>query len=175
MQELYSKMTDVMLGYDTDIHFDGGDLMTTSGIDYIEREIYKLLITEPGQWRLNLAIGCSPVKFAGEPNTREIAKKLETYIKDGLAFTVSPAGLKVQIVPTDYDSVLLFIDILTSNAIQTTIPFEFNYTNGISKLDRADPRLVVPKTGDYQVNDLDNLSKPNKYWSRLRDSSLSNS
>jgi hypothetical protein len=172
MPEIYSKMTDVMMGYDTDLHFEGGDLMTTTGIDYIEREIYKLLVTEPGEWKLNLGLGSSPIRFAGDQNTRETAQRLEQYIKDGLLFTVSPAGLKVKVVPTDYDTILLFIDITTSNSIQTTIPFEFNYTNGISKLDRADPRLVEPKTGEYQVNDIANLRKPNKYWSRLRDNSL---
>lgn len=173
MPEIYSKMTDVVLGYDTDLHFENGDLMLTSGIDYIEREVYKLLITEPGDWKLSLGLGCSPTsKFAGEPNTRESARRLEKYITEGLAFTVYPAGINVRVVPTDYDSVIIFIDIIASNSVQTTIPFEFNYTNGITKLENADPKLITPKTGKYEINDIINLEKPNKYWARLRANSV---
>lgn len=171
---LYSQMTDILLGYDTDIYFEGDDLMTCNGVDFIEREIYKLLITEHGEWKLSQNLGCSPVKFAGEQNTRETAKKLEQYIVEGLAFSVAPAKLKVRVVPTNYDTVLLFIDIYSPSNLELSIPFEFNYNNGISKLDRADPRIVVPKTDTYTVNDIMNLKKPNKYWSRLRDTSVSN-
>ena len=90
---LYSRMKDIMFGYDTDIHFEKGDLMLTStGTDFIEREIYKILVTERGQWGANQQLGASPVVFAGEPNTREVANDLEQYIQDGLKFAVSPSG-----------------------------------------------------------------------------------
>lgn len=171
---LYSQMCDIRLGYDTDLHFEGDDLMTTDGTDFIELEIYKLLTTEHGDWKLSQNLGCSPVKFAGEHNTRETAKKLEQYIVEGLTFTVAPAKLKVRVVPTDYDTVLLFIDIYSPANLELTIPFEFNYTNGISKLDRSDPRVTPPKTGQYELNDITNLKKNNKYWTRLRENSLSN-
>lgn len=173
-EPIFSEMTDIMLGYDTDLHFEDGDLMLTTGVDFIEREIYKLLITEPGDWRLNQQLGCSPVKFAGEPNTRENAKLIEQYITENLTFTVSPAILKVRAVPVDYSSILIFIDIYSSNNLEISIPFEFNYTNGISKLDKADPRVLTQKTDKYQINDITNLRKPNKYWDRMRDRSTTN-
>lgn len=168
MAAIYSNMKDILFGYDTDVHFENGDLMLTStGVDFIEREIYKLLITEHGQWKTNLRLGSSPVKFAGEQNTRETAKRLEQYVQEGLAFAIAPATSKVKVVPTDYNSVLVLIDIYSPDALELSIPFEFSYDNGISKLDRSDPRLTVPTTGDYQVNDITNLMKPNKYWNRM--------
>lgn len=172
--QLYTNMKDILFGYDTDLHFENGDLMLTStGTDFIEREVYKLLITEHGQWKTNMRIGASPVVFAGEPNTRETAKALEKYLTEGLAFSLAPAASKIKVVPTNYDTVLIFIDIYSPDALEISIPFEFNFTNGISKLERGDPRTVVPKTGDYQVNDIANLRKPNKYWNRLSNASLS--
>jgi hypothetical protein len=168
MAAIYSSMKDILFGYDTDIHFENGDIMLTStGTDFIEREIYKLLLTEHGQWKTNLRLGASPVKFAGEPNTREIAKRLEQYVQEGISFAIAPATSKVQVVPTDYTSVLILIDIYSPDALELSIPFEFSYDNGISKLDRSDPRLTVPKSNEYQVNDISNLTKPNKYWSRM--------
>lgn len=176
MPGLYSNMRDILFGYDTDIHFENGDLMlTTTGTDFIEREVFKLLITEHGQWKTNQRLGASPVVFAGEPNTRETAKKLEQYVLDGLAFAIAPATAKVKAVPTDYDSILVFIDIYSPEALELTIPFEFSYVNGVTKLDKADPRLQIkPKTGQYEVNDITNLKTPNKYWARLSANSLNN-
>ena len=172
---LYYQMTDILLSYDTDLAFEKGDLMLTSGNDYIEREIYKLLITEPGDWKSQLNLGCSPIKFAGEQNTRDTASKLQQYIADGLSFTVAPAQVKVRAVPTNYDTILIFIDIYSPAALELTIPFVFNYNNGIVKLDRADPRTVIPQSSPHHtVNDITNLKKHNKYVSRLRDNSLSN-
>lgn len=173
---LYSKMKDVLFGYDTDIHFENGDLMLTDGgVDFIEREMYKLLVTERGQWKMNGRLGVSPVAFAGEPNTRETAKNLETYIYEGLTFAIAPAQASVRVVPTDFDTIVIFIDVFTPDALELTVPFEFDYRNGILRVDRSDPRTVKKKTGDkYAVNDISNLRKPNKYWSRLSKSSLNN-
>ena len=53
MAEAFAGMKDILLGYDTDIYFENNDLMICTGVDYIEREIYKLLITEPGDWKAN--------------------------------------------------------------------------------------------------------------------------
>ena len=167
-------MHDILMSYDTDIAFENGDVMLSTGTDFIEREIYKLLITEPGDWKRSLSLGCSPVRFAGSQNSRETAAALQQYITEGLAFTVAPAQVSVRIIPTNYDSVMIFIDIYSPDALEVTIPFIFNYNNGVSKLDHADPRTVVAQSStDYSINDSTNLSKPNKYINRLRNNSIS--
>lgn len=171
MAAIYSGMKDIMFGYDGDIYFEDGDLMLTSGgTDYIEREIYKLLITDRGQWKTNLRLGASPVVFAGQPNTRETAKDIQTYIKDSLAFTIAPATLDVRIIPTDYSTVIIMIDITSPDAVEISVPFEFSYSSGVTRLTRGDPRVVKATTGDYEVNDINNHKKPNKYWSRMSNS-----
>lgn len=172
--EPFTRMRDIILGYDTDIHFENDDLMTTTGVDYIEREVYKLLITDPGDWKADQTIGCSPSKFLGEHNTRETAAELEQYVEEGLRITAAPAQVRARAVPVGYEKILLFIDIYSSDYEIVSVPFEFSYTTGIRKLDRADPRVqkTAKSSSNYTINDITNLKRPNKYWSRLRANSL---
>ena len=68
MIEPYSEMCDIAFGYDTDIMFDSDDLAVTRGVDFIEREIYKLMITSPGEWKIDPTIGCGLREFNGQEN-----------------------------------------------------------------------------------------------------------
>lgn len=173
MSEPYSGMNDILFGYDEDISFNDGDLQTTTGIDYIEREIYKLLITVPSDWRAAPQVGCSPDKFIGETNTRDISKKIETYLTDGLRQTVSPGQLSIRIVPVDYSKVICLINVFIQDLDITTIPFELDFSSGFHKLNRSDPVVMANKSSNQLVvNDISNLRKPNKYWSRLRESTV---
>lgn len=174
MAEAFSGMKDILLGYNTDIYFENNDLMLTSGIDYIEREIYKLLITSPGDWKANRIIGCSPNSFTGEQNTRLVGKAMEDYIQAGLVETVFPSQVNVRVVPTGYESVAIFIDVIIQNEEITSIPFEFDFINGIRKLSRIDERVTSPKsTTKYKINDISNRKRPNKYFTQIRDQYIS--
>lgn len=172
--EPYSRMRDVLFGYDTDIHFENDDIMTTTGIDYIEREVYKLLITEPGEWQADQTIGCAPSRFLGEPNTRETAKEMEQFVEEGLRITVAPAQVKVRAVPVGYEKILLFVDIFSSDFEVVSIPFEFSFVTGLRKVERVDARVEkkAKSSLNYAINDITNLKRPNKYWSRLRNTYL---
>jgi hypothetical protein len=170
MIEAFVGMKDVLLGYDTDIYFENNDLMLCTGIDYIEREIYKLMITEQGDWKANPTIGCSPNSFTGEQNTRELGKRMEFFIREGLKSTAFPSQVTVRVVPTGYEHLMVFVDIYVQNSEVTSIPFEFDFINGIRKLTRMDARTTKPKSSDnYKINDIANLKRPNKYWNQMRD------
>jgi len=170
MAEAFAGMKDILLGYDTDIYFENNDLMICTGVDYIEREIYKLLITEPGDWKANPILGCSPNKFIGDQNTRELGKFIENYLYSGLKDTVYPSQVDVRIVPTGYESLLIFIDLLIQNEEITSIPFEFDFIKGIRKLNKMDERVMKPTSSkNYKINDITNLKKPNKYWTKIRE------
>jgi hypothetical protein len=174
MAEAFSGMHDILLGYDTDIHFENGDIMLTTGIDYIEREIYKLLITEPGDWKASPGIGASPNQLIGAVNTRENAIKMQDIITTGLRGTVYPATLDVRVIPTNYDSLMIFIDVYVRSEDILTIPFEFDYINGFRKINKSDSRVTQPKsTQEYKINDISKVKRPNKYWSRVREDMLS--
>lgn len=174
MAQAFGGMKDILFGYDTDLHFENNDLMTCTGIDYIEREIYKLLITTPGDWKAAPNIGCSPNKFTGEQNTRDTGKSIENYIKNGLKDTIYPSQVNVKVVPTGYETVLIFVDILTQAEEITSIPFEFDFINGIKKINKIDSRVVKPTSSkSYKTNDITNLKKPNKYWNQIRDQYIS--
>lgn len=173
MAEAFSGMQDILLGYDTDLHFENGDLMTTTGIDYIEREIYKLLITEPGDWKASPLLGASPNRLTGEQNTRENAQIMQDILLEGIKQTVYPASAEVRVVPTDYESVLVFIDVFVRSQEVVVLPFEFDYITGFRKLSRSDPRVTQPKTTQqYTINDISKTKRPNKYWSRIRQETL---
>lgn len=166
--EPYGQMVDILFGYDTDIYFANDDLMTTTGIDFIEREIYKLLITMPGDWKNNPTIGASPNKYTGEQNTREIGLEIEQYVEKGLRLTVAPGIPRVRVVPTDRDKIMVFIDIQIGNLQKITMPFEFDYINGIKKFERIDSQVTeIAPSDQYDLNDISNLRRPNKYWSRM--------
>lgn len=173
MAEAFSAMRDILFGYDTDIHFENGDLMTTTGIDYIEREIFKLLITNQGDWKASPLLGASPNQLIGELNTRENAQALQNIVEEGIKKTVYPASASVRVVPTNYESVLVLIDIFVRTQEVVVLPFEFDYVNGFRKLSKADPRITRPKsTKNYQINDISKIKRPNKYWSRIREDTL---
>lgn len=170
MVEPFTGMRDILLGYDTDLYFENNDLMITTGLDYIEREIYKLLITEPGDWKVSPQMGCSPNIFTGNQNTRTTGKKIEAHLKEGLKSTVFPSQVEVRVVPTGYDTVMIFIDILLQNMEIDSIPFEFDFINGIKKFNKMDARVVTPRSSvDYKLNDITNIKRPNKYWTQIRE------
>lgn len=166
--EPYYKMKDILLGYDTDIYFENDDLMATTGIDYIEREIYKLLITEPGDWKADLGIGTGLNNFTGEVNSRETAERIKSTIEESLKLTVAPAQAFARVVPTSYNDIMVFIDLYSEDHQILSIPFQFDFVKGFTKLDRADPRIIKQKpTNNRKENDISNIRRPNKYWSRI--------
>lgn len=166
--EPFYRMKDVLFGYDTDLHFENDDLMITTGIDYIEREIYKLLITEPGDWKADLGIGAGLNNFTGEVNSRDTAERIQSAISDAIRITVAPAQAFVRAVPTNYSNIMVFIDLYSEDMQLLSIPFQFDFVNGFTKLDRADPRVIEQKpTNNRKENDISNIRRPNKYWSRI--------
>ena len=166
--EPYNRMYDILLGYDTDIHFENGELMLTTGIDFIERELFKVLSTLPGSWKADPTIGASPNKFTGDQNTREVGQEIESYIEEGIKLVVTPAVPKVRAVPTSSDSIMIFIDLHVGNFDKITVPFEFDYINGIQKFNRIDSRTTaITSSSTNTINDISNMRRPNKYWSRM--------
>jgi len=173
MAEPFSEMHDILLGYDTDLHFEDGDLMLTTGIDYIEREIYKLLLTSPGDWKADPNLGASADEFIGQPNTREVSRKIETRVMEGLRDIVLPAQVTARCVPTGYDKIICIVEIFISTLEISIIPFEFDYITGFTKISKLDERVQQAMSSkNAKVNDATNMRRPNKYWSRLRTNSL---
>ena len=134
----YERMVDILFGYDTDIYFEGGDLMTTTEIDFIEREIYKILITEPGQWKSDLNLGASPEEFTGYPNTRDTAAKLQDKLNRGLRNIVLPGQISSRVIPVDYDKITVLLELFVQGVSVTTFPFEFDFINELPYVDQME-------------------------------------
>jgi len=166
--EPFSEMFDITLSYDTDILFSSGDLDITNGVDYIEREIYKILVTFVGEWKLNPTIGCGLKEFVGQENSRNTAQKIEKRIQDSLILTVYPAQVNVRVVPSNYNTIFCFIDVIGPNINITSIPFEFTFTTGTIKIHRADKNVQNISDTNLDINDITNMRKPNKYQNSFR-------
>jgi len=168
MIEPFYEMFDILLTYDTDIFFEDGDLMQCTGIDYIEREVYKVLITNLGDWKLSPNIGVGLSKFIGKSNTKEVGKAIETLIERELSFVVAPATIKCRVIPIGYHSISCIIDIMVYEILDITIPFELDFTSGKIDVIKKD-RVVVEKPMDnIKLNNIAQMIKPNKYWERMR-------
>jgi len=169
MAEPFMGMTDFLFGYDTDIHFENGDIKTTTGLDYLEREIFKVLLTSPGEWKASPRLGASLEEFIGQNNTREIGNIIRRHVEKSLTESIYPAQLKVKIIPTSESTLTVIIDIYVEGYIATRFPFEFNFVSGFKKITLRDAQVTGKKSSDnYQINDIAQMTRPNKYYERQR-------
>ena len=154
MIQPYSMMQDISFGYDTDIHFGTDDLVLCTGIDYIEREIYKILITNIGDWKMMQNIGAGLNDFVGQPNTRDVAKSIQDQITDSIKLTVYPAQANIRVIPTNETTVMAFIDVYVTNLQITTIPFQLDFTTGNVVVNRVDNYIDKIITANLSDNTL---------------------
>ena len=169
MAEPFSAMRDFLFGYDDDIHFENGDILTTTGIDYLEREIYKILITTPGEWKASPNIGASLENFIGQQNTREIGDTIKRHIERQLTNTIYPAQLKVKVIPSSESTIMVLIDIYVEGEVTTRFPFEFDFVAGFKRVTLRDAQITEKKSSNqYQINDIAQTTNYNKYYDRQR-------
>ena len=165
---LFQFTSDILLSYDTDIDFGTGDLLVVNGLEFLKRKIFKLLITETNDWKIIPTIGASPNRFTGEQNTRDIAKKIKQYIESNIQQHISPAQIDVIVVPINYDSIKIYIDILVVGVVVATIPFTFDYVNGISYTQYDDVVDKIVSNQTNKINQAEDINTPNPFLDRLR-------
>lgn len=170
MSEPFEGMRDFLLGWDTDIHFEDGDIKTTTGVDYIEREIFKVLSTSPGDWMASPNIGSSLDSFIGEQNTRDVGDAITQRVVQSLSSTVFPAQLKVRVVPTSKDTLTVVIELYVENYVLTRFPFQFDFVSGFRKITLRDSKVIPERSSnEYQINDITQMLNANKYYKRQKD------
>jgi len=166
--EPFGSMKDILFSYDEDIAFTSDDFFITTGIDFMEREVFKLLITDENAWKMSPGLGASLEKFIGQPNTRETGEALKNWIKNKLKQTVYPGVVEVRIVPSNYTQLVGFIDIYSGDTTFISIPFEFDFNLGFKKVNRMDRFVnVVQSQKNIKLN-TSSIRRPNKYWERNR-------
>jgi len=168
MAEPFAPMVDVLLSYDGDIEFENGDLKLCTGLDCLKRDIYKLLITEPGDWPLFPEEGASPNKFTGEQNTRDNGKLLEKYLVEKIQPHVIPATVIAKVVPVSRESVKVYLDINIVGMDILSIPFTMDYINGISYTQIDEAVDTIESSKNIRYNDVNSLKHPNPIWNRMR-------
>lgn len=158
---------DANFSYDTDIDFRNGDLMLVSGLDYLKKKIYKLLITMEGDWKLHPDVGSSPNKFVGYQNTRQTGKLIEEFLYANIQPIVVPAAVSIRVIPINRESVKCYIDLDMLGLDQVSIPFTLDYVNGIKYFDFDETTDSVIPSKNIKFNDNQSLRNPNPYWNRI--------
>ena len=166
--ELFQYNSDILLSYDTDIDFSMDDILLTNGLDFLKRKVFKLLITEFTDWKMDPTVGASPNKFTGEKNTRAMGQIIKQYMESKIQPYIYPAVIDVKVVPIDYDSIKIYLDLIVATDIVSTIPFTLDFINGISytQYDDVVDKLISNSTN--KINHLEDINNPNPYLDRLR-------
>ena len=166
--EPFINEVDIFLSYDGDLESENGDLKTTNGIDFIKRKVHKLLVTEPGDWKLYAKLGAKPTQFTGEPNTRRTGELLKQYLIDKLEVHVIPANIDVRVIPIARDTVKVYIDLLLGEFLLGTIPFSIDFVNGIVYPDYDEEVDTFVSSKLHRFNSSKYLENPNPIWDRIR-------
>ena len=165
----FQGLIDATFSYDEDISFATGDLKTTSGIDLIKREVYKVMVTSPGDWKLYPDTGASPEEFIGQQNTRANAEKLENHLIQRLSTIVAPASISARVIPVARDAVIVYVDIDVGDLTIAHIPMNFSFINGFLYTDFDEENdTVIPSKNITSNTDDGYLKHPNPYWDRIR-------
>lgn len=166
--DIFANNIDILNTYEGDIEFANGDIRMTNGVDLLKRKIFKILSTEPGEWKLAPQEGGSPIRFIGEPNTRDLATQMSEYISNKLDPHILPASAAVRIVPINHTEVKCYIDINILGLTVAAIPFTMDLVNGILKTDIDEEVDTLVAGPDIKPNDSSSLTNPNPFWNRLR-------
>lgn len=164
----FEGLVDAIFTYDEDIEFSNGDLKKSSGIDLIKREVFKVMLTSPGDWRLYPDTGASPEEFIGQQNTRANAQRLENHLIESLNPVVFPANINARVVPISREAVVVYIDIDVGDMTIAHIPMNFSYINGFVYTDFDDQVDTIVPSKNIKINKDGYLKHPNPYWERLR-------
>jgi len=166
--ELFEFKSDILLSYDTDIDFGAGDLLVVNGLELLKRKIFKLLITEPTDWKMYPNVGASPNKFTGEQNTRELGNQIKQHLESRISQHISPAIIDVKVVPIDYDSVKIYLNVMVAGTVVSIIPFTFDFINGISYTQYDDIVDKITSSNTIKFNEAESINNPNPFMDRLR-------
>lgn len=166
--DIFSNVIDIYMSYDGDLDFENGDLKLASGLDLFKRKVFRIITTEPSEWKLYPNEGGNPVKYIGEPNTRETGQRIQAYLINKIAPHVIPATVNCRVVPISYEVVKCYLDLDIMGLKVTEIPFTMDLINGIINTDVDQGVDTIVSGDDLKFNDSDSLTNPNPFADRLR-------
>ncbi len=166
--EIFEPMSDILFTYDGDVEFENGDIKLCHGLECMKRDIFKLLITSPGDWKLAPEEGASPNKFIGEQNTRDNAKKLENYLIEKIQSHITPAAVNAKVIPISRESVKVYLELNIAGLDIVNIPFTMDFINGFIYTDIDEEADIVHSSENLKYNTSDSLNHPNPIWDRMR-------
>lgn len=169
MDTLVSYSSDALLSNEGDILFADGDIRLVFGIEFLKKEIFKLLITEKRDWKLFPSVGASLTKFNGYINSRETAEEVKKHIKSSITPFITPYVVNVEVIPIDYETVKCYILIGGADLpAQEVMLFELNYQDVFTYVDYDPAEDTLLSEAQSKTNTQGSLLHPNKFADRLR-------
>ena len=163
-----TNKTDILLSYNTDIDFEFDDLMLTSNEDLLKRKVFKLLITQFGDWKFDRSVGSSPNIFTGEKNSRETAALIKQHLEYNIQEHITPAIIEAKIVPVNEESIKIYISLYLDGLRIANLPYTLDFINGLmyAQYDERVDRLI--STPELKLNTIDDVDHPNVYVEKFR-------
>lgn len=90
-----------------------GDLKDTSEdlLLSFKNEVFTIIKSDLKEWREDLNVGAGLDDFIGEPNSKEIAARLEDHVKSALLLIASSSDLNIRVIPVGVYKVLITVNI----------------------------------------------------------------
>lgn len=90
-----------------------GDLKDTSEdlLLSFKNEVFTIIKSDLKEWREEPAVGAGLDEFVGEPNTQQIAARLEDRVKSALLLIASASDLSVRVIPVGVYKVLITVGV----------------------------------------------------------------
>ena len=90
-----------------------GDLKDTSEdlLLSFKNEVFTIIKSDLKEWREEPSVGAGLDDFVGEPNSQEIAARLEDRVKSSLLLIASASDLSVRVIPVGVYRVLITLNI----------------------------------------------------------------
>jgi hypothetical protein len=144
---------DYLIGKDGDFA-----ITDTDTISSLSTEIKTIIASDTGDWEMYRSLAADLKDFIGEPNIREVGKRIEDRIKNSIVLSrlVESSDIKVRVTPLTHDSLMIIVIISATSTVtnsletngQLTIPFIFDMAAGGITFKPA-----APKTNYFPVKE----------------------
>jgi len=152
-------LTDIGMTLDGDLAIDsGGDLSLVSGIEFLRREINKIVKTNNPEWTLHPNVGADVNRYIGRSNTREVGREIEQSVREAIKRQFPDSGIEIRVVPKSRDALGVYMSIY-SPALGRQEPiytFNFYFSSGSVDADQ-DPLLNKVTVTDNRHNKTTNI------------------
>ena len=160
----FEDIYDIQMSEDGDLVIIDSDLALVNGVAWFIQEVSKIVKTNNPTWALHPNVGANVEDFAGQPNTREVARSIEKQVREAVTaeHIEMPGTIRVKAVPTSADSIVVYINLDVDGLTHSVSKVIFNYSNGLVSPYPIDRDSITPQGGNPKLT-----GTKNPYFSRI--------